>query len=165
MFLSLYLILRISSLYLFPLQFSHFILISAINCMSTEIYPSPLHFSHLPPSTLNEKYLGVIFFNFDNFWFENNFLISSNPFKYVIKLDLLDFPIAFCCTYSIFLILFISQLIKLFWLLRNFLNSGINISFNNVLFPEPLTPVIVVRIFMGNLVLIFLILFFSPPFK
>ena len=36
-------------------QSSHFRCISAINCISTIISPSPLQLSHLPPSTLNEK--------------------------------------------------------------------------------------------------------------
>ncbi len=48
---------RISFLKRLPLHTSHSKCTSAINCISTVISPSPLHFSQRPPSTLNEKCL------------------------------------------------------------------------------------------------------------
>src|SRR6185312_605035 len=56
--LSLYFTSSTSSLNLFPLQTSHIKCTSARNCISTTCSPSPLHASHLPPSTLKEKCLG-----------------------------------------------------------------------------------------------------------
>ena len=50
-----YLTFKISFLNLFPLQFSQIKLTSAMNCISIFTLPSPLQFSHLPPSTLKEK--------------------------------------------------------------------------------------------------------------
>ena len=56
-FLFSYFTSSTSFLNLFPWQLSHFRCTSAINCISMVTSPSPLHFSHLPPSTLKEKCL------------------------------------------------------------------------------------------------------------
>ena len=84
-----------SSLNLFPLQASHSSSTSAINCISIFILPSPLHSSHLPPSVLNEKALGLKSLFIAKGCFEYKFLISSYAFRYVIGLDLEDLPIGF----------------------------------------------------------------------
>ena len=68
---------KTSFLNLFPLHVSHLSTISDINCISIFIDPSPLHSSHLPPSTLNEKCFGFNPKCLEVFWFENKFLISS----------------------------------------------------------------------------------------
>ena len=57
-FLSLYFTSNTSCLNLFPPQTSQVKCTSAKNCISTTCSPSPLHASHLPPSTLKEKCLG-----------------------------------------------------------------------------------------------------------
>ena len=61
------LISSISCLNLFPLHSSHTKCTSAINCISIFMLPSPFHLSHLPPSTLNEKYPALYFLFTANF--------------------------------------------------------------------------------------------------
>ena len=79
-FFPLILTSRIFSLNLFPLQLSHSKKISAINCISIFLIPSPKHSSHLPPSTLKEKSAGARFSPLSADSFEYSFLIASYAF-------------------------------------------------------------------------------------
>ena len=78
---------------------------SAINCISIVIVPSPLHSSHRPPSALNEKWAGVNPICFALCWSAYNRRISSYALRYVAGLLRDDFPIGFWSTNSIALIL------------------------------------------------------------
>ena len=59
MFFFLNLICNVSSLNLLPLQTSHSTYKSGRKCISTFTQPSPLQFSHLPPSTLKLNLPGL----------------------------------------------------------------------------------------------------------
>ena len=58
-FLPLYLISNVCSLYLEPLHTSHLTYTSARKCISTFIMPSPWQASHLPPFTLKLNLPGL----------------------------------------------------------------------------------------------------------
>ena len=75
------LISSISSVKRFPLHCSHFKCTSAINCISTTVSPSPLQYSHLPPSTLKEKYPALYFLVTAKACLANNLRISSYTFR------------------------------------------------------------------------------------
>ena len=100
MFLPLYSISSTSCLYLFPWHDSHSRTISAINCISTVMVPSPLHSSQRPPSELKEKYEGENPICLAPCCSANSFRISSNAFKYVAGLDRVDLPMGFWSTNS-----------------------------------------------------------------
>ena len=77
MFLLPTFISKISDLNFFPLHASHGSETSGMNCISIKFVPSPLQFSHLPPSTLNEKCFGLYPLIRLSRFSENTFLISS----------------------------------------------------------------------------------------
>ena len=68
---------------------------SGINCISIVFTPSPLQLSHLPPSTLNEKCLGLYPLNLLILFDAKNLRISSYAFIYVTGFDLDEIPIDF----------------------------------------------------------------------
>ena len=79
----LYLTSKVSLLYRFPLQTSHGTYISGKKCISILNIPSPLHASHLPPSTLKLKRPFSYPLIFASFVLANISLIISNTPVYV----------------------------------------------------------------------------------
>src|SRR5204862_4410655 len=93
--LSLYFTSNTSSLNLFPPQLSQTRCTSARNCISTTCSPSPLQVSHRPPSTLNEKCIGIKARILLSGCLEYRSLISSYALMYVTGLLRDDLPMGF----------------------------------------------------------------------
>src|SRR3989338_389302 len=92
-FFSLYTTSSVSLLYLFPKQSSHCTYTSGKKFISILITPSPKHFSHLPPSTLNENRPALYPRAFACFDDANKIRTSSKIFLYVAGFDRGVFPI------------------------------------------------------------------------
>ena len=152
---------KISFLNLFPLQFSHSRITSAMNCISIVITPSPLQLSHLPPSTLNEKCFGRYFLFLEIFWEANNALISSYAFIYVIGFERDDLPIGFWSINSTLFNFFKSPFISenapglSLYISKCLSSAGYKIFFTKLVLPLPDTPLTTVNAFKGIFTSIF----------
>src|SRR4030065_102709 len=92
MFFPLYLISRVSLLYLFPLHISQGIYTGGRKCISTLISPSPRQDSHLPPDRLKLNLEGVYPLILESDTCENNSRINENAPVEVAGLDRGVFP-------------------------------------------------------------------------
>ena len=154
-FLSLNLISRVSSLNLFPLHISHSTYKSGRKCISTFTQPSPLQFSHLPPSTLKLNLPGLYPLALDSAVLAKISLIWVNKPVYVAGLDLGVLPIGLWSieiSLSIFSSprIFLNSVFSGIFELFNFeFTPGINVWLIKDDFPEPDTPVIATNLFKG----------------
>ena len=143
----LYLTSSVSLLYLFPWQDSQFTKTLGKKSISTNLTPAPLHVSHLPPFTLNEKAPCFNPLIFDSVSEENKFLISVNTPVYVAGFDLGVLPIGDWST-SINLLIFSKPVISLngkhcfLELYNSFFKYAESVPCINDDFPLPDTPVI-----------------------
>lgn len=142
----LYFTSKVSLLYLFPWHTSHGTYTSDKKCISIFNIPSPLQASHLPPATLKLNLPLSYPRIFASFVPANMSLIKSNTPVYVAGFERGVLPIG---DWSMFIILsmFSSPFTSLhfpgfsFEPFRSLATLLYSISFTNVLFPEPETPV------------------------
>ena len=92
-----------------PLHASHVSVISAMNCISIVMAPSPLHSSHRPPPELKEKYPALQPICLANCCWAKRARISSNAFRQVAGLLLEDLPIGFWSTISTPIVQFLKR--------------------------------------------------------
>ena len=131
--------------------------------------PSPWHASQRPPLTLKENLLELYPLILASCVEAKSSLMSVNTPVYVAGFDLGVLPIG---DWSIFIILSIFSIpnISLHFpglsldLYKSLASVLYNISFTNVLFPEPDTPVTHVNTPSGNFTSIFFKLFSQAPF-
>ena len=169
MLFPLYFTSKVSLLYLVPLHTSQGTYISDKKCISIFNIPSPWQCSHLPPETLKLNLPFEYPLSFASFVSANKSLILSNTPVYVAGFDLGVLPIG---DWSMFIILPIFSIptISLHFpglsldLYKSLASVLYNISFTNVLFPEPDTPVTHVNTPSGNFTSIFFKLFSQAPF-